>query len=94
MWAFCRCGEWGLLSSCDVQASHCRGLSYGTQALGLTGFSSYGSWALERRLSNCGAQSLLPCSMWDPPDQGLNQGSKLAGGFLTTEPPGKASHSF
>ena len=24
-WAFPSCGEWGLHSSCDVQASHCSG---------------------------------------------------------------------
>ena len=50
------CGEW---------ASHCGGLSCcGAQALGARasvvvahGLSSCGSWALERRLSSCGARA-------------------------------------
>ena len=36
-----------------------------------TGFSSCGSWALERRLSSCGARAQLLCGMWDPPGPGL-----------------------
>ena len=40
------CGEWGLLSSCGVLASHCGGFSFcGAQALGHMGFSSCGVWA-------------------------------------------------
>ena len=43
---FSRCGEWGLLSSCGVLASHCGGFSFcGAQALGHMGFSSCGAWA-------------------------------------------------
>ena len=37
------------------------------------GFSSCGSWAVERRLSSCGTQAQLLCGMWDlPPDQRSN----------------------
>ena len=58
--------------------------------LGNEGFSSCGSQALEHRLSTCGAQALLPCSMWDLPRSEIAPMSPaLAGGFLTTEPPGK-----
>ena len=54
------------------------------------GFSSCGSRALERRLSSCGAQAQLLCGMWDLPGPGLEPVSlALAGGFLTTAPPGK-----
>ena len=35
------------------------------------GLSSCGSWALERRLSSCGARALLLCGMWDLPRPGL-----------------------
>ena len=45
-WAFCGCGERGLLPSCSVRASHCGGFSCsGAGTPGHTGFSSRGSWA-------------------------------------------------
>ena len=48
-----------------------------------------GSWALERRLSSCGARAQLLLGMWDLPGPGLEPMSPaLAGGFLTTAPPG------
>ena len=54
------------------------------------GFSSCGSQALERRLSSCGAWAQLLRGMWDLPGPGLEPVSPaLAGGFLTTAPPGK-----
>ena len=57
----------------------------------LTGFSSCGSRALERRLSSCGARAKLLCSMWDLPGPGLEPVSpELAGGLLTSVPPGKS----
>ena len=73
-----------LLSSCSVWASHCGGFSCGARALGCVGFSSCGSWALEHRLDSCSAA----CGIF------LHQGIEsvslaLAGGFFTTEPPGK-----
>ena len=52
--------------------------------------SSCGSWALERRLSSCGARAQLLHGMWDLPGLGLKSMSPaLAGRFLTTTPPGK-----
>ena len=54
------------------------------------GLSGCGSRALERRLSSCGAWAWLLCGMWDLPGRGLEPVSTaLAGGFLTTAPPGK-----
>ena len=62
------------------------------------GLSSYGSRALKRRLSSCGAQAFLLCSMWDLPPCKAGLGLKpmspaLASRLLTTVPPGK-SHSL
>ena len=67
--AFSSCGKWGLLlvAVCGLliaRASHCDGFSCcGARALGMwdsvvvaCGLSSCGSWALERRLSSCGAR--------------------------------------
>ena len=43
-----------------------------------------------RRLSNCGSRAQLLRGMWDLPGPGLKPVSPaLAGGFLTTAPPGK-----
>ena len=54
------------------------------------GLSSCGWRALECRLSSCGAQALLLCGMWDLPGPGIEPVTpSLAGGFLTTAPPGK-----
>ena len=71
------CGEWGPLSSCDVQASYCCGFSCGrARALQHVGFSSLG------------AQALLPYGMWNLPRPGVEPVSPaLADGFLTTGPP-------
>ena len=42
-----------------------------------------------RRLSNCGSRAQLLRGMWDLPGPGLEPMSPaLAGGFLTTAPPG------
>ena len=55
------------------------------------GLSSCGSQGLEHRLSSCGAWAQLLCGMWDLPGPGLVPMSPaLAGGFLTTAPPGKS----
>ena len=68
----------GATFCCGARASHCGG------------FSCCGSWTLEHRLSSCGAQAYLLCGMWDLPRPGLEPVSPaLAGGFLTTAPPGK-----
>ena len=56
------------------------------------GLSSRGLRALERRLSSYGAWAQLLRGMWDPPGPGIEPVSPaLAGGFLTTAPPGKSS---
>ena len=50
---------------------------------------------LERRLSSCGAQAQLLRGMWDLPGPGIEPVSPaLAGGFLTTAPPGKPPFIF
>ena len=54
------------------------------------GLSSHSSWALEHRLSRCGAWAQLLGSVWDTPGPGIEAVSPvLEGGFFTTEPPGK-----
>ena len=54
------------------------------------GFSSWGMWALEHRLSRCGTRAQLLHGMWDPPRPGIEPVSPaLAGRFSTTVPPGK-----
>ena len=69
----------GATLRCGVQASHCGGFSFcGARALGHAGISSCGPWAQLLR------------AMWDLPGPGLKPVSPaLAGGFLTTAPPGK-----
>ena len=89
----------GATLRCDARASHCSGFSHcGAWALGMRasvvvahGLSSCGSQALDHRLSSCGAQASLLHGMWDLPGPGLEPVSPaLAGGFLTTAPPGKS----
>ena len=74
-------------------ASHCRAQAPGAQTSVVVahGLSSCSSWALQHRLSSCGARASLLHSMWDLPGLGLKPMSPaLAGGFLTTAPPGKS----
>ena len=73
-----------------VRASHCSGFFCAEHGSRHTGFSRCGSWALERRLSSCGAQAELLRGMWELPRPEIEPVSPaLAGGFLTTAPPGK-----
>ena len=59
------------------------------------GLSSCGSWALERRLSSCGARAELLHGMWDLPGPGLEPVSPASvGGLPTTAPPGKPTIVF
>ena len=59
------------------------------------GLSSCSSWALQLRLSSCGARALVLHGMWDLPRPGLEPESPaLAGGFLTSVPPGKPKPTF
>ena len=67
-----------------------RALGVRTSVAAARGLSSCGSRALERRLSSCGARASLLRGMWDLPGPGLEPVSPaLAGGLLTTAPPGK-----
>ena len=84
---------------CGAWASHCSGFSCcRAWALGMRtsvvvarGLSSCGSRALECRLSSCGAWAQLLRGMCDLPRPGRESVSPaLAGGFLTTVPPGKS----
>ena len=88
---------------CGAQPSHCDGFSCcGAWALGARasvvvacGLSSCGSRALERRLSSCGTRAQLLHGTWDLPGPGIEPVSPaLAGGLLTTAPPGKPSFPF
>ena len=92
------CGAQGAALRCSTQASHCGGVSCcGAQLWGARvslvvacGLGSYDFQALDHRLSSCGARALLLHSMWDLPDPGIEPLSRAsAGGFFTTEPPGK-----
>ena len=101
--AFSSCGERGLLfvavhglliAVASLVVEH--GLQ-GTRASVVVarGLSSCGSQALELRLSSCDAQAQLLRGMWDLPRPGLEPVSPaLAGGFLTTVPPGNSGNSF
>ena len=101
---FLQLQQTGATLRCGVRASHCGGFSCcGARALGTQasvvvarGLNSCGFWALERRLSSRGAQAQLLRGMRDLPRPWLEPLSPaLAGGFLTTAPPGKSrSHFF
>ena len=55
---FSSCSKQGLLSNCDVRASHCGGCCCcRARALGCVGFSSCSSQALEHRLGHCGTRA-------------------------------------
>ena len=88
---FSSCSKRGLLSSCGAWASHRRGAScWGAWAPGARasvaaahGLTSFGSWAWLLR------------GMWNLPGPGIKPLSHaLAGGFLSTVPPGKASSAY
>ena len=58
----------------------------------LVGFSHWGSWTLQCRLSSCDAQDYLLHGTWDFPGPRIESMSPvLAGRFLTTRPPAKPS---
>ena len=59
------------------------------------GLSSCGSQTLKHRLNSCDAQAELLCRMWDLPGPGIKpMPPALAGGFFTTEPPGRHFYTF
>ena len=88
---FSSCGEWGLVSSCGVQSSHCSGFScWGAHALGRLGFSSCSSWALGHRLSRWWAQGLVALLLVRSfKIRDCTCDSCMTGGFFTTEISGK-----
>ena len=94
------CAESSLLSrlffSCRVWASQSGDFSCcGARALGHPGFSSCSPQALEPRPSHCGTEASLFRTVWDPPGSGIKSTSPvMAGGFFTTEPPGKPHFCF
>ena len=60
-----------------------------------TGSSHVGFSSCGVGFSSCGARALLLCGMWELPGPGLEPVSPaLAGGFLTTAPPGKPKSDF
>ena len=74
-----------------VFANGARALGVRASVVVAHGLSSCGSQALECRLSSYSAQALLLRGIWDLPGAGLEPLSPaLAGGFLTTVPPGKS----
>ena len=84
LWAFSSCWQWGLLSGCGAQASHCRRFSCcRTQALRACGLSSSSLRALQHGLSSCGSQTQLPLGVWNLPGPGIEPVSHtLAGGLI------------
>ena len=61
-----------------------------TRALGHAGLRSCGSRALVHRPSTFGTLAQLLCTMLDLPGSGIEPVSPaMAGGFFTTEPPGR-----
>ena len=58
---------------------------------GASGVHGRGSRGAERRLSSCGPRAQLLQGKWDLPGLGIKvMPPALAGGFLTTGPPGKS----
>ena len=82
------CSEWGPLLTVvcgPLTVVAFPVVEHGPQACGPQQSWLAGSAAVARRL-----QAQLPRGMWDPPGPGLEPASAaLAGGLLTTEPPGK-----
>ena len=77
-------GRAGATLHCGAWVSHCGGFSCcGVRA----------SVVVARELSSCGTWAQLLCGMWNLPGPELEPVSPaLAGGFLTTAPPGKSLH--
>ena len=81
--AFSSCGKWGPLF-----IAVCRPLTIAASLVAEHRLQT-------RRLSSCGSRAQLPRGMWDLPGPGIEPVSPaLAGGFLTTAPPGKPPNDF
>ena len=95
---FSSCRELGLLSSCGTWALHCGGFScciaqaLGTQASAVVAHGLQQLWLVVSgaQLSSCSTWAQLLRGEGDPSGPGIELISPaLAGGFSTTEPPGK-----
>ena len=81
----------GATLHCSARASHCDGFS----CCRARGLGARASVVVACGLSSCGSRAQLLHSMWDLPGPGLEPVSPaLAGGFLTTAPPGKSPCSL
>ena len=80
--------QWGLLSSCSAQASHCSGFSCCSQGLRSQVVAIPRLWSTSSVVAAHGA--LLLHGMWDLPRSGIKPVSPaLAGRYFNTELPGK-----
>ena len=80
-----------LIAVASLFVEHGLYLGTWTSVVVARGLSSCGSRAIEHRLSSCGTRAWLLRGMWDLPRPGLEPVSPaLAGGFLTTAPPGQS----
>ena len=86
----CHLGSpWGLLLWLLSLWTHVLGAR--ATVVGARGLSSCAFWALKHRLNSCGALASLLHGMWDLPGSGIEPLSPaMAGGFFTTESPGKS----
>ena len=66
-------------------------LLLGSRGSGASGFCGHGSRGVEHRFNSCGPWARLLQGMWDLPGLGVKVMSpSLAGGLLTTGPPGQS----
>ena len=96
-WVFvAACGLFLVVVSGGYSSLRCAGFSLKWfLLLQSTGSRHAGSVVVAHGLSSCGSWALLLHGMWDLPRPGLEPMSPaLAGGFLTTAPPGKPSFWF
>ena len=92
--AFSRCSKQGLLFIAVRRLLVTVAFPWRTGSR-VHGLGSCSSWALERWLSSCGARASLLLGMWDLPGPGIEFVSPaLAGGFLSTVPPGSPYFFF
>ena len=99
MLSLCGCMDFSQLqhtgATLVARASHCSGFCCGAWALGCACFNSWACQAQEQRLSRCGVRASLLQDTWDLPRPGIEPvPPALAGGFFTTEPPGKPQEMF
>ena len=86
-WGFFQFWRAGATLLCGAWVSHCGGFACcGAQAVG-----TQASVVVACRLSSCDARAQLLRGIWDLPGPGIEPVSPaLAGGFLTTAPPGNS----